>query len=196
MTERKPTVTRPDFEDLIGRALAIQDRSGERVELDRARAIAMELGVSPEAWDEALEERRLAVESPQTPSAPSAVPQTGAKPFSIAALSAMSPTRLAVIGTLLSASATVVASRLGGIEVPLGAAGLVLGMLLAVEHARRAPAGWTPRLGVWWASISVGMMIGIGGGHPDPIVYGAAGWLTSETVAWFMRRRANTPEPT
>jgi hypothetical protein len=190
MTERKPTVTRPDFEELIGRALAIQDRAGERVELERARAIAMELGVSPEAWEEALTERRLAAEAaargPAQPSAPTA---GFSKPLAIGALATISVRALAITGASLGFASALIASRLGGIGAPLGAAGLVLGGLLAAETARRDPKGLRVRLGTWWTAVTIGMMIGIGGPHPDPIAYGAAGWLLGEAIAWLIRRQ-------
>jgi hypothetical protein len=186
MNEAKPTVTRPDFEALIGRALAIQERADERVDLARARAIALELGVSPAAWDETLEERRLATHAPASPPA-SRVPFP--KPLSVAVLSSMSVRALAVTGTLLGATAAVVASRLGGIDAPLGVAGFVLGSLIAAESSRRDPSRWRARIGTWWTSLTIGMMVGIGGLHPDPMVYGAAGWLLSEVVAWATRRR-------
>jgi hypothetical protein len=193
MTERKPTVTRPDFEELIGRALAIQDRAGERVELERARAIAMELGVSPEAWEEALTERRLAAEAAAQAPAQQSAPATGLpKPLAITALATLPVRALAVTGASLGFASALIASRLGDVAIPLGVAGYALGCWLALETARRDTQGVRVRVAAWWTSVTIGMIIGIGGPHPDPIAYGVVGWALGDAVAWLVRRFQRT----
>jgi hypothetical protein len=187
MTEAKPTVTRPAFEELIARALEIQDRDGERVELDRARAIALDLGVSPEAWATALEERQRMFDA--SSSAPPADRLTPMGRQGIAWFASMT-NRVLFVTAGLGAVSAFVATRLGGIEIPLGAAGLAMGALIAVEGtgANTVASGRKRNL-AWWASLTLGLMVGIGGPHPDPIAYGIGGFLLSESVAWFMRRR-------
>lgn len=189
MTERKPSVSRPHFDELIGRALEIQQRSDEHVDLERARAIALELGVSAEAWEQALEERRVAAAPNAVPNAvPPAAPRPFEKPLSIGVLSTISVRALAVTGASIGFASAMIARGVGGIEVPLGAAGLVVGTFLAIESARRDRPDWRLRIGAWWTSVTLGVMIGSGGVHPDPIVFGAAGWLLSEAAAAVMRR--------
>ena len=60
MTPSDADLTRESFESVIARAVELDDQGTERVDPERARTIATELGITSAIWDRALAEHASA----------------------------------------------------------------------------------------------------------------------------------------
>lgn len=187
---RQPSDLSQDaFERLLARAVQIDDAGHERIDLDRARAIALEVGVSAEAWEAALRE----IDQP--------VPKHSATPTPVAHTTVNTPRStlgvlsIALVGGVLGTIAGFAAPRLGDAVIAAGVLAIAGGVALAVKESylQRVRAR-SYALAAWWLAIPAGIMIGMREPHIDPIVFGAASWAWCEAVGaalrWHTRRAA------
>jgi hypothetical protein len=175
MTERPSSLSRVDFDHLIARAIKLDDEGNERIDLDRARAIAEDLGISASAWDSALRERESLA---PPPGAREVVRQLRGR-SSIIALAGL------VAGGLSGALA---GSSAEGV-VLLGGAAIAAGVALVVDGIRRRSARSAQvDLAAWWLSVPAGIMLGMMGTHPDPLLFAAASWAGCASLGFLLDR--------
>lgn len=171
------------FEKLIARASEIDAEGTQRIDLERARHIARELGITDEAWQAAVLERQAVVSAA---SEPEMTPDLRSHLFwSIG---------LAALGWAVGAG--MVASPLS--DLASGAA-IVAGALAYVTWRWNRPVSWTLlRLLVFWVAVPVGIDVAAGELWTDPFWF--AGWsmLACSVVALVIPRvirrlRAGSP---
>jgi hypothetical protein len=189
MTDR---LSRVDFDRLIARASTLDAEGIGQLDLARARAIAIEVGISPEAWDAALLERA------KTPAAPEPSSVEVALPFP--SISLQVRRRLALIGIAGIVTGLVsgtIGSHAGPLALFLGGLALAVGAGLAIAGGFRTTARNTHvEVAAWWISLTLGIFVGLQNVHPDPFVFGSVGWAVSTSLAWAVRRWIRrTPAP-
>jgi hypothetical protein len=185
MTEESSSLSRGGFDRVIARALEIDEEANDRIDLERARAIAHELGIGDSAWEAALREQAAAAK---------------------AAASRAARLRLrgravlvALAGLVTGGLSGALASRSGDGVLLLGGAAVAVGAALAVDGIRRrSMRGTQAELAAWWLSVPAGIMLGMGGVHGDPMVFAAAAWVGCAALGFTLdrlSRRALPPEP-
>lgn len=183
MTERTSTLSQDAFERLIARAVEMESAGSGRIDLERARAIALELGISAEAWEAALSERPLLERSFPVRKA--------------AGLHNRRPLAVAVTGVVAGALAGLSAGLLGDAALVLGGLAVAAGAALVVDGMRRR--SWSSAhldLAAWWLALPVGIALGMGELHADPIAFGVGSWMgcaaLSVALRWRSRKSAGT----
>lgn len=186
---RQPAgLTQESFEQLLARAVELDDAGHERIDLDRARTIALEVGVSANSWDAALRER-------QQLSAIAPVVRTSA---STPGRSSRNPSKVALVGGVLGMLAGMAAPLLGDAAIAAGALAIAAGIALTFEKSHnQSKRSRSLTLMAWWAAIPTGIMLGMREPHADPIIFGATSWLWCEAVGaalrWYARRLQAKP---
>lgn len=183
MTRPESSLTRADFDRIIARAMELDQH--DRVDLAQARAIAEELGVSTEAWEAALRERDV-----ETP-APTPAPRRsffgrrcrgGGWSWRRIGWIAGAGFGLGVIGGAFGGGP-------GDAGVAFGVAAIAMGLSLVVDgHRRGDPRATHAALAGWWAALAMGIMVGLGKAHPDPIAFATVAWLGCATLAVVLDR--------
>lgn len=185
---RQPSdLTQDAFERLLARAVQIDDAGHERIDLDRARAIALEVGVSAGAWEAALREMH-----PPIPTR-SATPTPVAHASASASRSWNGPLSIALVGGVLGAVAGFAAPRLGDAVIAAGVFAIAAGVALAVKESyQQRVRARSYALAAWWLAVPAGIMIGMREPHIDPIVFGAVSWAWCELVGAALRWRTRS----
>jgi hypothetical protein len=179
MSKRLPSLSQETFERLIARAIELDDAGNDRIEFERARAVAQELGISPAAWDAALRERELMAET--------------AAVHDAAVARRRRPLMVALAGTVAGALAGVMAPHLDTGVLALGATAVAAGAALIVDGARRgASRDAQVDLAAWWLSLAAGIMAGMGEVHVDPAVFAGVSWVGCAALGLALRRRRHT----
>ena len=178
-------LSRTDFDQLIARASTLDAEGIGQLDLERARAIALEVGISPEAWDAALLERAgtPVVDSPVRPSLPFT--------FTPSVLA------IAISGVVTGLLSGTIGSSAGPLALFLGALAIVVGGAVAVAGATRISARANQlQVAAWWFSVTAGILLGLRIVHPDPLVFGSLGWAGCASLTWAVRRwMRRTPAP-
>jgi hypothetical protein len=183
MTEPTSGLSRIGFDRLIARALELEEAGNEQIDLERARAIAHELGIGDPAWEAALREQAAAART---------------------AASRASRLRLRGRVVLLSLAGLVTgglggafASHSGDGVLLLGSAAVAVGVALAGGGIRRrSTRGTQAGLAAWWLSVPAGIMVGMGEFHGDPMILAAAAWAGCAALGVALgrlRRRDTSP---
>lgn len=176
MTELAPGLSRIDFDRLIARALELEEAGTEQIDLERAREVATELGISASAWEAALREREV----------------RGARSARLrlrgrAAL-------VALAGLLTGGLGGAFAARSGDGVLLLGGAAVAVGVALVVNGLRRRPVrGTQAELAAWWLSLPAGIMLGLGEPHGDPMVLASAAWVGCAALGATLGRLGRRP---
>lgn len=181
MTEPTSGLSRIGFDRLIARALELEEAGNEQIDLERARAIATELGISASAWEGALREREVG-----------AARSARLRRRGRAAL-------VALAGLVTGGLGGAFASQSGDGVLLLGGAAVAVGVALAVNGIRRrSMRGTQAELAAWWLSVPVGIMLGLGEPHGDPMVFASAAWVGCASLGVTLGRlgrRARSPGP-
>ena len=164
------------FEDLITRAVEIQAREGEGIDLARARQIAAELGVNSASWEAALREHADANQAPSSGLDLSRVAAVAAGGVFIGAL------LVAIGGSGLKAI------LVGGSVI---AAGLALG---GYEVLRSRLRNGEAHIAAWWAGVPTGIALWHGDLPIDAGTYAFLSWAGSTAaLALFAAVRRHAP---
>ena len=184
MTEHMASLSRVAFDRIIARAIRLDEEGLERIDVERARAIASELGVSAPAWDAALHEWEAAA---QADTARGAARRLRGR-LSI----------IALVGGVAGGLSGALAGRSEDGVLYLGAAAVAAGVALVVDGVRRRSARSTHvDLAVWWLAVPVGIMLGMGQAHGDPLVFAATSWAGCAALGFALDRLRNrAPSPT
>jgi hypothetical protein len=181
-----PKELSPDtLERLVARALELDERSRDRISLENAREIALELGISEAAWDVAVAER-------------------------VSAETATSSARANIWRrTLLSAALGFAAGAMGGsinrtfsgdLDVLYGALLVVGGLAMSARRSDEPSKAATARLDAWWLAVPAGLLIALEGIRTDPLLFAAfarwgTGWVSSHrsTLLRLFRHTESPP---
>ena len=176
-------LSRAEFDRLIARASKLDADGIGQLDLERARAIALEVGISPAAWDAALAERESApVQAPAMHAM-----QSSASRFEFGTRAKM----IGLVGLVTGALSGTIGSSAGPLALFLGALAIGVGAGLAVFGAFRSSHRATQlEVATWWASVFLGIVIGLQQVHTDPVVFAAVGWSISAALAYGLRRDA------
>lgn len=171
-------LSRADFDRLIARASKLDDEGIGQLDLERARVIAMEVGISPEAWETALQERALV---PQESSvAPLPLPR-----LKLDARVGV----IALVGIVTGALSGTIGNSAGPLALFLGALAIAVGAGLAVFGSFKSSHRATQlEVAAWWVSVFTGIVVGLQQVHSDPIVFGSLGWAACAALAYGVRR--------
>ena len=147
MNPSDPNLPRAAFERIIGRAMEIDAQGKERIDLERAKAIASELGVSPAAWDAALLERtNTRVESDSAPPVP---------------LDAERVLALGGAGGIAGTSMGLISAASSGNDILIGAALITAALGVGtLEYRRHSMRQAQASVAAWWTAVTVGIAIG------------------------------------
>lgn len=183
MTDPGASLSRADLDRLIARASTLDAEGQERVDLDQARSIAQDLGISESAWNAALAEREEVVRTVQA--------RATARQLTLR-------TRLiAATGLVSGALSAAFMSQLGDGVLFLGGVAIAAGVALVVDGLRRRSMKRTQiELAAWWLSLTVGIMVGLGQLHFDPIAFTGVSWLGCASLLFSLRFRRRAPRPT
>ena len=178
-------LSRHEFDRLLARASLLDAEGAGHLDLERARAIALEVGISPEAWDAAL------LEGPGTPAVVTAERQPISLHWSRGA------SAIAITGLVTGLLSGTIGSSAGPLALILGALAIVVGGAVAIAGAVRTSARDNQlQVAAWWLSVTVGIVLGLRNVHPDPLVFGSLGWAGCASLAWIVRRWMHrTPAP-
>lgn len=182
--EQQGHMSRETFEQLVARAIELDEAGRDRIELAQARAIARDLGVSDEAWAAALRERE-------------------ASPSRAASIGGHGVDRrlglVALAGLVGGAAAGALAPVLGDGVLPLGGAAVAAAGVIFARHRRRGVRAAHAALATWWLSLAAGIMAGIGDVHGDPLAFATASWAgcaaAGAALDRIRRRRGGRPAP-
>lgn len=182
MKDRK--LTQETFDELIARAMEIDDAGHQPIDLERARQIARELDISDEAWQAALLERQAALRS-----------QSDAEMTPEVRSNVLWSLTLAALGA--AAGAAMVVSPFHDV---IGGAAIVAGALGYVTWRRDRPVSSTLlQLVAFWTTVPIAIDIAAGELWTDPFWF--AGWsLLGSSVAAIglprvLRRLRGTAPP-
>jgi len=185
MTEESTSLSRVGFDRVIARALEIDEEGNDRIDLERARAIAHELGIGASAFEAALREQAAAAQA-------AADRRAKVRIRGRAAL-------VALVGLVAGGLAGALASQLADGVLLLGGTAVAAGVALAVNGIRRrSMRGTQTELAAWWLSVPAGIMLGMGEFHGDPMVFAAAAWVGCASLGFTLdrlSRRAPPPGP-
>lgn len=164
-----PKGVSPDTLDrLIGRAIELDRPAVDRLTLAQAREIALELGISPSAWDAAVAEHEQRAPASRTASA----------------WTRFAPAISGVAGIVAGALAGRAMAAFGGPATAVSAAVLAFGgIALAVRAGRRTWWRTQLRLAAWWLGIPVGMIVANDVIAKDVAVFALLAWLASAVFA-------------
>lgn len=169
MTKPEEAISADTLQRLVARAIELEEQGRESVSPARAREIARELGISPDAWEASVLEYRHS--------------NRGMRKRSRAA-SSLRTLMMAGLGLAAGAAASVIAQGTGDV-----AAGAVL-VAWSVAFAARARKAEGPnvyaQLAAWWAGIPVGIMMVHGEILTDPLWFAAFSWIGSAALAKLM----------
>ena len=178
MTDSREIVTQETLQRLIGRAVELAERETDGVTLERAREIALELGVSSTAWDAAVLEFRRASDRRLVP----------LRRRNLSRLVMM-----AALGLAAGSAAAVIGESTGDV-----AAGAVL-VAWSVAFAMRARGAIAPhvlaQLAAWWAAVPLGIMWMHGEVLTDPLWFAAFSWIGSAALTKLLPDFRNTKGP-
>lgn len=185
MTTPSASLSRLEFDRLMARASRRNDEGSERIDLERARAIAQDLGINAAAWDAAFHEEQAAMQIERAQRAARQLRRRA----SIVALAGITAGGLS--GTMASQWSDGVLF-LGGAAVAAAVAHLIL-------SGRRQPMRRIQvDLAAWWLSIPAGIMLGMRGSNGDPFVFAAVSWAACAALSVAIdrtRHRAPAPPP-
>ena len=184
MTEQPASLSRVAFDRLIARAIKLDEEGNERIDLERARAIADELGISASAWEAALRERGWA--------------QEGGLQGAGLRLRGR-PLLVALVGLAAGALSGALANRLGDGVLLLGGMAVAAAVGLVLNGWRRRSVRSTQvELAAWWLSVPVGIMLGLRAFHGDPVVFASVAWAGCASLGFALERlgrRDPSPSP-
>ena len=151
------SISNENLERLIARALELEDEREQRLDLARAREIALELGVREDAWDAAVSEHlsvRYAM-SQTMPPAMATISAPGSRwrgPLS------------AVVGGLAAGGIVgAVSAASSGDDIMIGSALVAVSAAYAVgQSLRRTGVESRRHIAIWWTSTAAGMLAGLG----------------------------------
>jgi hypothetical protein len=169
MTKPEEVISPDTLQRLVARAIELEAQGRESVSPARAREIAQELGIRPDAWEAAVLEYRHS--------------NRGVRKRNRAA-SSLRTLMMAGLGLAAGAAASVIGQATGDV-----AAGAVL-VAWSVAFAARARNAEGPnvyaQLAAWWAGIPVGIMMVQGEVLTDPLWFAAFSFIGSSALARLM----------
>ena len=154
------------LEQLIARALQLDDERSQRIDLARAREIALELGIRAEAWEAAVAEH-LVSRGAVTPTRD--VPRSRSRwrsaiPAALGGLAAGG-----VMGAVSAAST--------GDDIMIGSALVVVSAAFAIGQTVHRPREEAQRnVAIWWTSTAAGMLAGLGSFSAEVLWFSAWAW--------------------
>lgn len=154
------------LEQLIARALQLDDERSEQIDLARAREIALELGIREEAWEAAVGEH-LAARGPVLP--------TRRVPGSPSRWQSSIPAALGGLaaGGLMGA----VSAASSGDDIMIGSALVAVSVAVAITQTIRLPREEAQRnVAIWWTSTAAGMLAGLGSFSAEVLWFSAWAW--------------------
>ena len=174
MIEQPASLSRVAFDRLIARAIKLDEEGNERIDLERARAIADELGISAPAWEAALRERGGAWEG--------VLQGTGVRLRGRLSL-------IALVGVAAGALSGALANQLGDGVLLLGGMAVAAAVGLVLDGWRRRSVRSTQvELATWWLSVPVGIMLGMRAFHGDPVVFASVAWAGCALLGFTLER--------
>lgn len=183
MTDPLPTLSRADFDQLLARAIRVDAEGAERLDLEKARSIAAELGVSTTAWETALCEQEADRASAE-----------------LARVARKERTRLklvALAGIAAGVLSGALANRLSDGVMLLGGFSIVVAAGLMIDGLRHRSVRQTQlELASWWGAVLSGIFLGLGQIHIDPIVFVGTAWTGSALLTWALDRFRNKAQAT
>jgi len=184
MTEQPASLSRTAFDRLIARAIKLDEEGNERIDLERARAIADELGISAPAWEAALRERGWAREG-------------GLQGGGLRLRGR--PSLVALVGLAAGALSGALANQLGDGVLLLGGVAIAAAVGLVLDGWRRRSVRSTQvELAAWWLSVPAGILLGMRAFHGDPVVFASVAWAGCASLGFALgrlSRRAPSPSP-
>ena len=173
MSKPEELISQETLQRIVARAVELDERRRDRVNLATARDIARELGISEEAWDTAVLEYRRSRSN---------------RPARSARLSALRTGFMAALGLVAGAASASFATVTD--DVAAGAVLVAWSILFAIRARRSTAPNVVTQLGAWWAAVPVGIMLARGEVLTDPIWFAALSFVGSAAQARFM-----LPEP-
>jgi hypothetical protein len=169
VTPNSQSLSQETFELVLARAIELDEEGNARMSPNRAREVALELGVSPGAWDSAF----------------AAQMRTRSRRSKGVRLPTVSAVRHLAIATGSIALGIVagIAERLPSIGTPDLWTEATVGTLFAVtlglfvhNAVRKAPARFQVDLATWWLPFPVGFLIGNERLWGDPFAFALGSW--------------------
>jgi hypothetical protein len=181
MTAKRGVISQDTFEHVLARAVELDEEGSRQLTAVRAREIALDLGVSPAAWDEAVAEY-AATGRMRRPNA------------SVAKASGWRHALLAVssLGVGIAVGARDGSPFVADWVVDAGTVGLLVAVALALLGTNAAQRTWSRLqvdLAVWWLPFPVGFSLGLGRFFDDPFAFAILGWLGSAAVGGLVAYR-------
>jgi hypothetical protein len=180
MPSNKSTLSRADFDRILTRALELEANGDDVITEARAQEIAIELGISPDAWITALAEYRR----DPVPDQPPPSGRTWRR-WTLLALSGFS------VGAVWSTLRRTLEIP-GAYDRPMSVALLGIGLAIGLWQLNHRGLRDSVRdLTAWWGSLPFGFAIGFGG---DALWFALTAWSVCAVVAagfgrWLRSRR-------
>lgn len=162
------SISEVTLKELLALAAEIDDAAEQRIALSRAKAIAMEVGISSAAWDAAVQARSSDFSSLNE----NEDGEHWFDPLLVAFLGL-------VVGALMGFISRATAGRMDvvtGVSVVIGSLGMAAGIF---RGSRRSQID----LAAWWAGVPVGIMLGFGRVLTDPLWFAGLSWLTTTALS-------------
>ena len=169
MTKPEEVIAPDTLQRLVARAMELEEQGRESVSPSRAREIAQELGISPEAWEAALLEYRHS---------------NRGMPKRNRASSSLRTLMMAGLGLTAGAAAAVIGNNTD--DVVAGAVLVTWSVAFAIRARKAEGPNVYAQLAAWWAGIPIGMMLMHGEVLTDPLWFAALSFVGSSALARFM----------
>jgi hypothetical protein len=149
MAKARQSLSQEEFDQLVKRAIELDEAGRERLNVSRASQIAREIGIAPDAWEEAM--REFADQTIRT---------TATKGISLKRVAAALASGL-VLGVVFGVT---------DFDGPYAAAVMVaVAAGIVVNGRTRTNASAYADLMSWWVALPAGIMLGAGEKLTDPV---------------------------
>ena len=186
MSGKSKALSQDTFDRVLARAVELDEQGSTRLSAVRAREIALDVGVSPAAWDEAVSED--AARQRVRRSKENGVNALGWHQLLIVTAS---------LGLGISTGARYESPFVAEGMVGVATAGLIAAValaLLGINTVRRSWSRLHVDLPLWWLPFPVGFSLGLGRLFDDPFAFAIFGWLGSAAIGGLIAYRLDAHE--
>ena len=169
MSKPEELISQETLQRIVARAVELDERRRDRVNLATARDIARELGISEEAWDAAVLEYRRS---------------KNIRPQPNHRLAGLRTAFMAALGLVAGAASVSFATVTD--DVAAGAALVAWSILFAIRARNSTTPNVFTQLAAWWAGVPVGIMLASGEVLTDPIWFAGFSFVGSAVLARFL----------